>query len=60
MIIIRWWCRLEFKPQDMWVGAYWHSHHVNDAHILDIWVCILPMLPIHIQINTIRVDECLS
>jgi hypothetical protein len=45
---------LEWKPADLWIGAYFHSlpgprvgppcetwHHV--------WICLVPMLPIHIS-----------
>ena len=47
--------RLEFKPQDCWVGAYWETRphdcafdvcYNNERHL---WVCLLPMLPIHFQ-----------
>jgi hypothetical protein len=30
---------LEFKPQDLWIGAYWQKGHC--------WICLLPMLPLH-------------
>lgn len=36
--------RLEYKPEDMWVGLYWKNAELST----DIWVCILPTLPIHI------------
>ena len=50
--------RLEFKPEDMWVGAFWRSkregirtatgyRHVFTAY--DLWVCVVPMLPLHFQ-----------
>ena len=50
-----WWIRLEFKPQDMWVGVYWkvteyepcQGYHVPTD--LDIWVCFLPTIPVHIH-----------
>lgn len=32
--------RIEFKPQDLWIGIYWKWPHV--------WICIIPMLPIHL------------
>ena len=31
--------RIEWKPQDCWIGAFWKAGH--------LWVCIVPMLPIH-------------
>ena len=40
---------LEWKPQDLWIGAYWHSVRMpNDADTWHhVWICVLPMLPIH-------------
>ncbi len=35
--------RIEFKPQDCWVGAFWKS----SGHLVDVWVCVIPMVPIH-------------
>lgn len=35
--------RLEFKPQDCWIGAYWGRYATH----IHLWICILPMLPIH-------------
>jgi hypothetical protein len=44
---------LEFKPADLWIGAYWATSTFSDmphrqARQIDVWVCILPMLPIHL------------
>lgn len=35
--------RLEFKLQDMWIGVYWKSV----GHAVDVWVCLIPCVPIH-------------
>lgn len=43
-MIRRWFVRVEWKPQDCWVGVYWDQ---DDWH-LDVWVCLLPMVPIHV------------
>lgn len=40
--------RLEFKVQDLWVGAYWNVERYGSAAVLHVWVCLLPCLPIHI------------
>jgi hypothetical protein len=40
----RWRWRLEWKPQDLWVGAYWKSGWDR----FDLWICLVPCLPIHI------------
>jgi hypothetical protein len=42
--VAAWSVALEFKPQDLWIGAYWHRSEDG----LDVWVCLLPMLPIHV------------
>jgi len=40
--------RLEFKPEDFWIGAFWRSKDCGDSvRRFDLWVCLLPMLPIH-------------
>lgn len=49
----RWTVRLEWKVEDAWVGVFWRrslhhrSQHMAD-HVLDVWVCIVPCVPIHI------------
>jgi hypothetical protein len=35
---------LEWKIQDLWVGLYWRRH----GHEIDVWICVVPCLPIHI------------
>lgn len=37
---------LEFKLQDMWVGLYWN----DNKYVFDVWLCIVPMLPIHFRV----------
>lgn len=44
--------RFEFKPQDCWVGAFWrtsdgHSERGFPGKWINLWVCLVPMLPIH-------------
>jgi len=39
----QWYLCLEFKQQDAWIGAYWR----RDGNCIDVWVCFLPMLPLH-------------
>jgi len=36
---------LEWKPQDLWVGAFWK---VTNEHV-DLWVCLIPCVPIHVS-----------
>lgn len=51
--------RLEFKLQDMWIGAFFKKNKEartqdTDYEWLDIYICILPMFPIHIS-TTMRI-----
>lgn len=39
----KWRVRVEFKCEDLWIGVYWRK----SAYALHIWVCFLPMVPIH-------------
>ena len=40
-----------FDPQDIWIGIYWNMKHLYylNAKSLDVYICFLPMLPIHIE-----------
>lgn len=42
---------LEFKPQDCWVGVFWRYTTFGlgpPIRQVDVWICLLPMLPIHV------------
>ena len=39
--------RLEFKPQDLWIGVFWKTTQKCHGSYVDLWVCILPMVPVH-------------
>lgn len=50
-----WRIALEWKVEDCWVGAFWKRARLlsvpepaTDGHMIDIWVCLLPCLPIHL------------
>lgn len=36
---------LEFKPADLWVGAY----TAQNGGMRHVWVCLLPCLPVHVS-----------
>ncbi len=41
--------RVEFKLADMWVGAFWKVQRpLGTRQRFDVWVCLLPMVPIHV------------
>jgi hypothetical protein len=52
-----WRVKVEFKKEDFWIGVFWkRSSNVlrksNDeywkTYELHIWVCVIPMLPLHL------------
>jgi hypothetical protein len=49
-----WRIGVEFKKQDLWIGAYWDRavRFPTGGYAfvsLDVWVCLIPCLPIHFQ-----------
>lgn len=42
---------VKFEPRDIWIGVYWNlSKSIESAYRkLDVYVCILPMLPIRLR-----------
>lgn len=63
--------KLEFKLEDLWIGVFWKSHYsfLQSVYNLktktwsekrnwistDIWVCLVPCVPIHIAIGNRKV-----
>jgi hypothetical protein len=50
--------QLEYKAADLWIGIYWDKKPIREtqgdgfieqAHDLNIWICLVPMFPIHIS-----------
>jgi len=48
--------RLEFKPQDFWIGVFWKRYRLfkellsnEKVTYLDIWICLIPCFSIHLQ-----------
>lgn len=48
-----WRVSLEFKVQDLWIGAFWQRRSTETflglTYVQHLWICILPMLPIHFE-----------
>jgi hypothetical protein len=40
--------KLKFEPRDIWIGVYW----TITSNVLHIYVCIVPLLPIHIRLGS--------
>lgn len=43
--------RVKFEPRDIWFGIYWNLHKSIESQYrkLDVYICLIPTLPIHIQ-----------
>lgn len=39
---------LEFKFEDCWIGLFWRHSAEQYVQRLDLWLCPLPCLPLHI------------
>ncbi len=46
--------RLKLVPQDMWVGLYWKYNKLGTIKRLDLYICLIPMVLIHITITQLR------
>lgn len=43
--------KIEFNKHDIWMGVYWHiQRDMLYRPYLDIYICVIPMLPIRITI----------
>lgn len=49
MSLMGWHVRLEWKLEDLWIGVFWRRGKRGKASLFDVWVCLLPCLPIHIS-----------
>lgn len=43
-----------FEPRDLWLGVFWRRYEEWGRHGLEVFICILPMLPLHIDIRLSR------
>ncbi len=53
--------KLEFKLQDIWIGVFWKTRRIpveQTAYYayFDMWICLIPMFPIHISKMEKRYD----
>ena len=47
-----WSLALKVDLRDVWVGVYWNPH--PGGGMLDVYVCLLPCLPIHLCLWGLR------
>lgn len=43
------WWSLHFEPRDLWFGVYWDRPDVAWRYALDIYICVLPCLPLKLS-----------
>ena len=45
---------IHFEPRDLWIGVYWRRYKEGGRRFLELYICILPTLPLHIHIKLPR------
>lgn len=40
--------RIEFEPRDLWIGVYWDRKKIGTLSQLNLYICIVPVFPIHL------------
>lgn len=54
--------QLLFEPRDLWVGIYWNRNHVVWGSVIEVYICLVPMLPIRFawtRVNRMRRGDAL-
>lgn len=49
-----WSACFEWKVQDAWLGVFWKRGELNS----DVWICLLPCLPLHIKLRRCKCPRC--
>ena len=42
---------LLFEPRDLLVGVYWNTQWEGPRHILVLYVCLIPCVPVRLDIR---------
>ena len=43
--------RIEWRAAECWIGVRWRQCADSPWRRTDVWICVLPMLPLHIWWN---------
>jgi hypothetical protein len=46
-------CSISFEPRDIWIGVYWNRMTDDECSVLHIYICLVPMVPIHFSLYSI-------
>jgi hypothetical protein len=49
MIRQGWDWRIIWEPRDMWIGVYWTQRVWQISEGWEVYVCVLPMLPLRVR-----------
>ena len=51
--------KIKFEPRDIWIGVYWNKvHTIAKIFWLDLYICVIPLLPIKITIrDLLKIEE---
>lgn len=41
---------IQWEPRDLWVGLFWRVNRHDGYNIWHFYLCILPMIPIHVTV----------
>lgn len=41
------WLYFEVKKEDAWIGAFWRYERGDWGSTFNLWVCLLPCMPLH-------------
>lgn len=41
--------RIEFELRDCWVGLYWDRKIEDEVEMVDLYICLVPTLPLHLH-----------
>lgn len=41
--------KFKLEPRDIWVGVFWDRHAIGGVRIFDVYICVLPCLPIRLR-----------
>jgi hypothetical protein len=50
-LLPRLWWQIIWEPRDLWIGVYWDRPDIQWRHCLDVYICVLPCLPLKLSMR---------